>query len=230
MFTALELSVPFGLGVISSLHCVQMCGPIVLAYSVGGRGTALSHLCYNGGRLMTYALLGAVAGAAGQAVGLMGRLAGFQHTAIIVSGILMIIAGVFMTGTVPTQRLVQLDRTGISKLFSRTAGKLMLAPGALNKLWLGLAMGFLPCGLLYAALLKAASTGSALSGAASMAAFAVGTAGALLGLGFFSSVVGFRLGRWSNAIASASVVLMGLVLVYRGWIARMPQMSCHAGM
>ncbi len=230
MFTALELSVPFGLGVVSSLHCAQMCGPIVLSYSMGGRGTAASHLCYNGGRLTTYALLGAVAGAAGQAMGLVGRLAGMQQTAAIVSGVLMIIAGIFMTGSVPTQRLVQLDRTGISKLFSRTIGRLMLAPGALSKLWLGLAMGFLPCGLLYAALLKAASTGSAVSGAASMVAFGAGTAGALLGLGLFSSVVGFRLGRWSNAIASASVVLMGVMLLWRGWIARIPQMSCHAGM
>jgi uncharacterized protein len=227
MFTAFELSVPFGLGVVSSLHCAQMCGPIVLSYSMGGRGTAASHLCYNGGRLMTYGFLGAVAG---QAMGSVGRLAGMQQTAAIVSGVLMIIAGIFMTGSVPTQRLVQLDRTGISKLFSRTIGRLMLAPGALSKLWLGLAMGFLPCGLLYAALLKAASTGSAVSGAASMVAFGAGTAGALLGLGLFSSVVGFRLGRWSNAIASASVVLMGVMLLWRGWIARIPQMSCHAGM
>ena len=227
MVNALDISVPFGLGVVSSLHCAQMCGPIVLSYSMGGRGTTASHLCYNCGRLTTYAFLGAVAG---QTMGLMGQLAGIQQAAAIVSGILMIIAGVFMTGSVPTQRLVQLDRTGISKLFSRTIGRLILAPGALSKLWLGLAMGFLPCGLLYAALLKAASTGSAISGAASMVAFGAGTAGALLGLGLFSSVVGFRLGRWSNAIASASVVLMGIVLLWRGWVARIPQMSCHAGM
>ena len=227
MINAFDMSVPFGLGVVSSLHCAQMCGPIVLSYSMGGRGKMASHLYYNCGRLTTYAFLGAVAG---QAMGWMGRLAGIEQTAAIVSGILMIIAGVFMTGSVPTQRLVQLDRTGISKRFSRTIGRLVLAPRALSKLWLGLAMGFLPCGLLYAALLKAASTGSAVSGAASMVAFGAGTAGALLGLGLFSSAVGFRLGRWSNAIASASVVLMGAVLVYRGWIARIPQMSCHAGM
>jgi uncharacterized protein len=230
MFTAIELSVPFGLGVVSSLHCAQMCGPIVLSYSMGGRGTAAGHLCYNGGRLITYAVLGALAGAMGHAMGFMGRLAGIQQTAAMVSGVLMIIAGVFMTGAIPAQRLVQLDRFGVSTLFSRTIGRLILAPGALSKLALGLAMGFLPCGLLYAALLKAASTGAPLDGAASMAAFGAGTAGTLLAIGIFSSAVTLRLGRWSNRLATASVVVMGVFLLWRGWTAPAPGMSCHAGM
>lgn len=230
MISALEVSVPFGLGIVSSLHCAQMCGPIVLSYSMGGRSGATGHLCYNAGRIATYSMLGAAAGAVGQAMGLMGQLAGIQQTAAIVSGILMIIAGVFMTGAVPVQKLTQIDRTGISTILSKTIGKLILARGPLSKLALGLAMGFLPCGLLYAAVLKAASTGAALNGAVSMAAFGAGTAGTLLALGLFSSAVGFRLGRWSNAIASASVVVMGVVLVWRGWMAHFPRMSCHAGM
>jgi hypothetical protein len=163
-------------------------------------------------------------------MGLVGHMAGFQQTAAIVSGVLMILAGVLMTGAVSSQRLVRVDRFGVSKFFSRTIGRLILAPGAASKFALGLAMGFLPCGLLYAALLKAASTGSAPGGAASMAAFAAGTSGTLLALGLFSSAVGLRLGRWSGALASASVVVMGIALVWRGWIARVPGMSCHAGM
>src|SRR3974390_2521807 len=106
--TPLELSVPFGLGVISSLHCAQMCGPIVLSYSMGGRGTVTGHLCYNTGRIATYALLGSAAGAAGHAMGLMGRMAGIQQTAAIVSGILMVIAGVLMSGAGPSKGLVQI--------------------------------------------------------------------------------------------------------------------------
>ena len=62
--TPLEVSLPLGLGVVSSLHCAQMCGPIVLSYSMAGRSSAAGHLCYNGGRIATYALLGALAGAA----------------------------------------------------------------------------------------------------------------------------------------------------------------------
>ena len=132
-----------------------------------------------------------------------------------------------MSGAVPSKALV---RIGVTSGFSRIVGRLLLAPGALSKLALGLAMGFLPCGLLYAALLKAASTGSAGSGAASMAAFGAGTAGTLLALGLFSSAIGLRLGRWSNALASASVTVMGAALVWRGLMAKIPQMSCHAGL
>src|SRR5512141_1325170 len=124
MLEGIDIALPLGLGVVSSLHCAQMCGPIVVSYSMGGRATAAGHFAYNAGRIATSAVLGAV------------------------------------------------------------------ARGASSKLLLGLAMGFLPCGLLYAGLLKAASTGTALGGAASMAAFGVGTAGALLGIGLFSSVVG----------------------------------------
>ncbi len=218
--TALDISIPFGLGLISSLHCAQMCGPIVLSYSMGGRGTTLGHVCYNGGRIATYGMLGAFAGALGDT---LVRIAGIQQTAAIVSGILMVLAGVLMSGVIPAKRLVQI---GVPSRLSRIAGKLILNPKATHKLALGLVMGFLPCGLLYAALLKAASTGSTLTGAVSMIAFGTGTAGTLLAIGMFSSAAGARLGRWSSPLASASVVLMGAVLVWRGIVT---EVSCHAG-
>lgn len=218
--TALDITLPFGLGVISSLHCAQMCGPVVVAYSMGGRGASTGHLCYNGGRITTYAVLGALAGALGDT---LTRIAGIQQTAAIVSGVLMVIAGVLMSGVVPARKLVQIAAP--SRL-SRVAGRLMMNPRATHRLALGLVMGLLPCGLLYAALLKAASTGSALTGAVSMAAFGAGTAGTLLAIGLFSSAAGARLGRWSSPLASASVVAMGVVLVWRGVIA---EVSCHAG-
>ena len=199
----LDISLSFGLGVLSSLHCAQMCGPIVLSYSMAARGSSTGHLAYNGGRIVTYALLGAAAGAAGHALGRVGRLAGVEQTAAIVCGALLVIAGILMCGVVPRSELIRLDRIGVSSLFSRTVGRLMLASGAASKLLLGMLMGFLPCGLLYAALIKASSTGTAAAGAASMVAFGVGTSGTLLLLGLFSSVIGSRLGRWSNRLAAA---------------------------
>lgn len=229
MPASLDLAVPLGLGVVSSLHCVQMCGPLVLSYSVGGRSSATGHLCYNGGRIATYAGLGALAGAAGQAMGLVGRVAGVQQAAAIVCGALMIAAGLLLCGAVPAKTLVQIDRRGFSSFFSRTVGKLITAGDPASKLLLGMLMGFLPCGLLYAALLKAAATGTAVGGAASMAAFGAGTAGALLALGLFSSVVGGRVRRWSNTLAAISVMVVGALLVWRGLMAPAHGLSCHAG-
>jgi sulfite exporter TauE/SafE len=230
ILTALEITLPLGLGVVSSLHCAQMCGPIVLSYSMAGRSSPAGHICYNGGRIATYSLLGAIAGSAGGAMGLLGRFAGVQQAASILAGVLMLLAGVFLSGAVPARSLVQIDRIGLSRLYSRTAGKLMMSPSPAAKLTLGLALGFLPCGLLYAALLKAMATGSALSGALSMAAFGIGTAGSLLAIGLFSSTITLRLGRWSGVLSAASVAAMGAFLIWRGLAAPASGMSCHAGL
>jgi sulfite exporter TauE/SafE len=162
-------------------------------------------------------------------MGLLGRLAGIQQAASLIAGCLMLLAGVLLSGVVPARSLVQIDRLGFSRLYSRTAGRLILSrsPGA--KLALGVAMGFLPCGLLYAALLKAMASGSAAGGALSMAAFGAGTAGALLAIGIFSSTLKRGIGRWSGTLSAASVAAMGLFLIWRGFAARVPAMSCHAG-
>src|SRR5260370_37068455 len=74
----LELGLVFILGLGSSLHCVQMCGPIVLAFSLPlSRPEALrAQVHYNAGRILTFAALGALAGALGGGIGLLGRMAG----------------------------------------------------------------------------------------------------------------------------------------------------------
>ncbi len=113
--TPLDLGVMFSLGLVSSLHCVQMCGPIVLSYSVAlesltrpaGRqfipSLLTNHLAYNAGRIITYTALGALAGLAGHSMGLLGRLAGFSHAAAIITGSLMIVAGIFLLGIIPSR-------------------------------------------------------------------------------------------------------------------------------
>jgi sulfite exporter TauE/SafE len=90
-----------------------------------------------------------------------------------------------------------------------------------------LLLGFLPCGLLYGALLTAVSTGTPAAGAASMLAFGAGTALALVGIGVFSNYIGARLGRWSNELAGASLLLMGAFLLWRGLLQVAAAHSCH---
>jgi sulfite exporter TauE/SafE len=217
--TALDVTVPFALGLISSLHCTQMCGPIVLAYSLPfrarTRGAILAHLAYNAGRLTTYAFLGAIAGAAGSGMLSLGRMAGIERGAAIVAGATMILAGFFMTRTLPAQMLVRIGGGAPSWISSRASG-LLKSGDPSSKLILGLLLGFLPCGLIYAALLKAVDTGSALGGAVSMLAFGAGTAGALLAIGLFSSAITARFGRYANTFATAGVMLLGAFLLARG--------------
>ena len=228
--TALDFSIPFGLGLVSSLHCTQMCGPIVLAYSMplqsNGRRAVSAHLSYNAGRLLTYSLLGAVAGAVGQGFTSLGRLAGIESTAAIVAGAAMILAGVLMIGLVPKVALVRIG-AGIPTVFSRSAGRLLRSDSPASKLTLGFLLGFLPCGLIYAALLKALDAGSAPAGALTMLGFGLGTTAALLAIGLFSSAITSRFGRYANRLAAAGVILLGAFLLWRGLTPVMAGTECH---
>ena len=117
---------------------------------------------------------------------------------------LMIVAGMIMAGAAPRRALIQIERLGAPRLYSRTVGRLIRSQSTSGRLALGTAMGFLPCGLLYAALLKSVASGSALAGALSMLAFGFGTAVSLLALGLFSTAIRPRLGRWSRAVTAMS--------------------------
>lgn len=236
--TAVDFSVMLMLGLVGSLHCVQMCGPIVLSYSVsldsltiGSRSSSISsllsnHLAYNSGRILTYSALGAVAGALGQTMGLIGRVAGFSHALALISGSLMILVGIVMLGVIPS-RLAGSKLLRIPSFVLRRAGLLFSAPAAANRFLLGLTLGLLPCGLIYAALLKSMATGSPVSGAATMFAFGLGTAGALFALGVFSSAVRIRLNRWGSQLAAVGITLMGVLLVWRGTMPGMQIMEQH---
>ena len=218
-----DLSLVLAFGFVSSIHCVQMCGPIVLSYSVAanavqGRRSFLGlHLAYNAGRSVTYMLLGIIAGFAGGAMGWVGQLAGFQNVAAIVAGTAMVLTGIAMFGFAPGFR----DWRGFAlpARFLRPAGKLIASPQPTAKFALGLMMGFLPCGLIYAALMKAIGTASSLEGALTMLAFALGTSVALVVVGLGSSAATVKLARWGTTISAITVLIMGLVLIGRGAFA-----------
>lgn len=221
VMSAGEFYIIFALGLVSSLHCVQMCGPIVLAYSLPlsknpRKQQFFAHLSYNAGRIFTYTVLGAVAGLAGGTIGLIGKLAGLENIAAILGGALMVVAGLLMLDLFPHRELQRFDPLrGLSRFF-KPLGCRISSPTIFSKFALGAMLGFLPCGLIYAALLRAIATGTAVAGALTMLAFGFGTASALLTLGMFSSAVGVKLGRWGSRLAALSVTLLGAFLVWRG--------------
>jgi sulfite exporter TauE/SafE len=200
--------VVFGLSLVASLHCAQMCGPIVLSFSLmdSGRGSSLA---YNAGRIVTYSTLGAFAGLIGQGFGSLGRLAGIEEASSLGSGVLMVVAGLMMFGALRRPELVQIGPV-------RRAGKLLRRPGLAAKFGVGTLLGLLPCGLIYAALLKSMSAGSAIGGAANMLVFGLGTAVPLVALGAFSATFLRWFGKHSAPLAASGVTLLGAVLVWRG--------------
>ncbi len=198
----------FVVGLAGSLvHCVGMCGPFVLGQVMGqvmgdvdrapGRtygewqrlaGAALAP--YHLGRLTTYTLLGALAGSA---TGLFATTSAFGW----LSGGLLVIAALLMV----VQALgLALGGSGpLAGVLVRVARPLSAARGAGARYGLGIVLGFLPCGLLYAALAAAGGTASAIDGALGMAAFGVGTVPALVAAGWGGLLMRRRLrenGRW----------------------------------
>ena len=204
----IDLPAVFGLSLLASLHCAQMCGPIVLSFSLVDSGPA-APLAYNAGRILTYSALGALAGLIGRGFGSLGRLAGIEEASALGCGILLVIAGLVMFGALRSPTLIQIGPV-------RRAGKLLRAPGLRARFAVGTLLGFLPCGLIYAALLKSMSTGSVLSGAANMLVFGCGTAVPLVALGTFSGTVLRWFGKYSAALAASGVTLMGAALIWRG--------------
>jgi len=209
----------FALGVLGSLHCVQMCGPLVLsaALPLADRPRArqtLAHACYQLGRITTYALLGAAAGAAGSAVTVLGRLGGIRHGAMFAGGVLLILVSASLVG-VRASRLTSVGLFRHASAWSRFVARLMASDAVATRFAMGLVLGLLPCGLVYGALVKAAATASVAAGALTMAAFGAGTSGALLAVGVFAIPLGRLAGRWSTRSAAAAMAAMGFVLVWR---------------
>lgn len=188
----------FAAGLAGSLiHCVGMCGPFVLSQVVsdveaGGMepygewrrlaGAALAP--YHLGRLTSYTLLGAFAGTLSAA---FAATTGFAA----LSGVLLLLAAVLML--LQAVGLSLAPSALFASVLMRFAAPLAASRGPSARYALGLLLGLLPCGLLYAALAAAGGTASPLSGALAMAGFALGTMPALVAVGWLGLIVRRRL-------------------------------------
>lgn len=214
----IEIWFAFLTGLAGSFHCLGMCGGIVAALSMsapgGGFGPRLkSQLGYNLGRIATYTLLGALAGLAGSSLDLM-AMKGVSFYFLIGANLLVIAVGL--------SSALRLNALGFSALEGRGAQLLALplrralsGGTALASFPLGLVLGFLPCGLVYAPLIAAAGTGSLTLGAATMAALGVGTLPVLLGFGTASSALSGRLRSLMLRLTGVAVALMGAAGLWR---------------
>jgi sulfite exporter TauE/SafE len=214
-------------------HCTGMCGPIVASYSLALKSRSfVPHVLYNAGRVTTYALMGAAVGFAGSFAGslALGRapahgsmyLHWAQRVPLAAAGALIILMGLGMAGLLPLARLLEKWALGLS--VARRAVGLLRGGATVGAFYpMGVALGFIPCGLVYSALVTAAGAGieagghahGLLRGGALMLLFGAGTAAPLMA---FGKVVGF-LGTKARArlyrLSSAFVVAMGIIILVR---------------
>lgn len=205
-----------GLGLVGSVaHCVGMCAPFVMIVARrfgvpdGRHSAAAAQLWYTAGRVVTYTALGALAGALGGVVELAGGLVGMQRAAAVVAGLaLMAFALVSLTGW-------SVGTAGHGAWFGRVSGLMQgHMPG--HPVVVGLFLGLLPCGLLYAAVAGAVARGGAVQGGLALAAFGLGTAPALLGLSFADATL-LRHRVALNRFSHVFVLIMGAWYLWRGF-------------
>jgi sulfite exporter TauE/SafE len=197
-------------GAASGVHCVGMCGGITTAFS--GRVISLRaagpppwarQLAFNAGRIATYSIAGAAAGALGAAAYAALALPA-QQVVQIALNILLIAVGLYLAGA--TRLLAPLERLG-APLWARLqplAARLPRGESIPRLFAAGLVWGWLPCAMVYAALAAAAFAGSAAAGALAMAAFGAGTLPFLLAAGWLAG----RLRAW-RALTGAVVFAFG---------------------
>jgi len=234
----MELGLIFLTGILVSLHCVGMCGgfvalvsmsPSLSPISAGGSASAAAgaswqrlilpqQLVFNAGRIASYTLLGALAGALGSFSSLLSRTGRIQAMLMVGAGILMIGTGLALAGLMQHWSPFKPKAATPQAWLARGFEHVTRLPRPARALPLGALLGFLPCGLIYAMLGKAASSGSAASGALVMLAFGMGTVPALLLVAFFSDL--FSLALREKLVRASGVLLaaLGAITLYRGFL------------
>ena len=201
----------FVVGLLGGTHCVGMCGGIVGALAMGGATRWSMHLAYNGGRLLSYAVAGALAGALGAASsGLEGQVP-VRHLLYLLANLMLVALGLYLLGL--TRALAFTERAGqhLWRRLQPLTRRFVPARTMAQAFPLGLLWGWLPCGLVYSALASALTAGSAERGAMLMLAFGLGTLPNLLLAGIVLARVNEFVRRpWVRAGAGVLVLAFGL--------------------
>lgn len=214
----LDLLLMVSLGFLGSFgHCVTMCGPIAIALSLSAQSRQADrpwqrvafHLTLNVGRLLSYVLVGAAIGGLGSVLVAGGQVAGvgspLRRAIALFTGLLLVWLGLRQVAPalLPKLPLLHPLQGKLHDRLHRAMTQTAQQPHWWTPALLGMAWGLVPCGFLYAAQIKAAETSTVWGGAATMAAFGVGTLPMMVGVGVSSAWLSrdrasqlFRLGGW----------------------------------
>lgn len=211
------------LGIISSLHCIGMCGPIALLLPVDRANTsrkALQIVLYHLGRLTSYGVLGLV-------VGLLGRgfyLAGMQQQLSIVIGILMIAIALIpekvfarYNFSQPVYRAIAAVKSHLGQQFKRKSPDALFTIGLMN--------GFLPCGMVYAALFGALAMPRLTESVAYMLLYGLGTMPLMSLVVYAQSWITVLVRQRFQQLIPVVAVGIGVLFIVRGMGLGIPYIS-----
>lgn len=210
----------FLLGLLGSFHCIGMCGPIVLSLPYSNSNLSISALQYNFGRLVAYGFLGLIFGLFGK--GLI--LGGVQQWVSIFAGVFLILS-VFIPKLIgikwvifkPLQFFYNGVKNKLSYLFKSQSRFKLLGIGFIN--------GFLPCGLVYIALVGALLSNSVINSVLCMLMFGLGTSPSLIILIFSAEMISSNLKQKINKFIPVFIIFLGLIFILRGLGLGIPYIS-----
>lgn len=189
-------------GLLTSIHCISMCGAInlIVVINNGRKRNLKNPILYNIGRVLSYTIIGGI-------VGFIGSVFSINNT---ISGFIILIASVVMF-------LMALNMLGIIKL--KKIKFCNFKRGSHSAFVIGLLNGLMPCGPLQAMQVYALSTGSFINGALSMFLFGIGTVPLMLCTGILLNLVKGKGKIVINKIASVLILLLSLVMFNRALLS-----------
>ncbi len=227
--------VAFLMGLVSSLHCIGMCGSIIgtltLSLSPEIRKNKLAMipfvLNYNLGRIISYTLAGVLAGLV-QALAIAHLSEVHGHRVLqILSALVMSSAGLYIAGWFP--RFAYIEKIGLHfwRKIEPFGRRLIPVKNRSQALLFGMVWGWLPCGLVYAALALAATAGDVTKSALTMLAFGLGTLPAVMGVGIMTGLLA-RLSRMHGFRKAIGLFMIALALLAAlPWLNPMAFTSIH---
>jgi sulfite exporter TauE/SafE len=201
------------MGLVTSAHCLGMCGGFVVAYTTAGerrrRNTLGLHAWYAVGKLVSYGVIGAAFGLLGQSIAISDEI---RVGTAIAAGVLLIAYGLASLGVLPFRHLMGARvPTRVLRYFTNLRGRYR------HPLLFGLSSGLLlMCGPLQAMYVAAAGTGSVARGAVLLLAFALGTLPLLTGFGLAAGLLSFRFTRRALQVSAVVVIILGAMMINRG--------------
>ena len=213
----------FIFGLISSFHCIGMCGPIAMMLPVDRSNEAkkiTQIITYHIGKLTAYGTLGLI-------FGLLGRsfyLAGMQQQLSIIVGILMILVAIIperifakYNFSKPVYKVITKVKSSLGQQFKNKSYKSLFTIGLLN--------GFLPCGMVYVALFGAIAMQNVSLGIGYMILFGIGTIPMMVAVVYASGLISFSFrGTIQKAIPLVAVII-GMLFIIRGLGLDIPYLS-----
>lgn len=203
----------FALGIFSSLHCIGMCGPIALATPVIRKNfftELLSRLLYNAGRAASYITIGLVAGS----IGSIFYFGGIQQWVSIISGI-VILLWVLIPKTNPENWKVISELSFIRSIKNKI-GILFKNKSYSSIFFIGILNGFLPCGMVYMAVIGALTATTFIEGGLYMLFFALGTWPLMFILTSTWQMIDQKFRSKTRKLLPYLVGVIGIMLIVRG--------------